>query len=209
MGSAYKMLNNDKRCVGKHFKTILLELFSISSSSSTQDKILQEIENLNADPFVHGIIVQMPLDSHEGIEINSHLVTNRIDPDKDVDSLTTINQGKVATGVLNSFMPCTPAGCLDLIKQSGVKLEGANAVVIGRSKIVGTPVTQLLKWNDATVTTCHSKTQNLKGIVSQADILVVAIGQPQFIPGSWIKTGAVVIDAGINFIPDSYKKSGK
>ena len=104
----------------------------------------------------------------------------------------------------NFYIPLT-----SLIKQSGVKLEGANAVVIGRSKIVGTPVTQLLKWNDATVTTCHSKTQNLKGIVSQADILVVAIGQPQFIPGSWIKTGAVVIDAGINFIPDSSKKSGK
>ena len=165
---------------------------------------------MNADPSVHGIIVQTPLDSHDGIEINSHLVTNKIDPDKDVDTLTTINQGKAAAGVLNSFIPCTPAACLDLIKQSGVKLEGANAVVVlGRSKIVGTIVAALLKRNDATVTTCHSKTQNLKGIVSQADILVVAIGQPQFIPGSWIKTGAVVIDAGINSIPDSPKKSGQ
>ena len=184
-------------------------MLSISSRSSTQGKILQEIENLNADPAVHGIIVQMPLGTDEGIKVDSHLVTNKVDPDKDVDGLTTINEGKVATGILDSFIPCTPAGCLDLIKRSGVKIEGARAVVVGRSQIVGTPVAELLKWNHATVTICHSKTQNLEEIVGQADILVVGIGQPQFIQGSWIKAGAVVIDAGINSIPDSTKKSGQ
>ena len=164
---------------------------------------------MNADPAVHGIIVQMPLGTDEGIKVDSHLVTNKVDPDKDVDGLTTINEGKVATGILDSFIPCTPAGCLDLIKRSGVKIEGARAVVVGRSQIVGTPVAELLKWNHATVTICHSKTQNLEEIVGQADILVVGIGQPQFIQGSWIKAGAVVIDAGINSIPDSTKKSGQ
>ena len=164
---------------------------------------------MNADPSVHGVIVQMPLDSDKGIEVDSHLVTNKVDPDKDVDGLTIVNEGKVATGLLDSFIPCTPAGCLDLIRRSGVKVEGAHAVVIGRSKILGTPMAELLKWNNATVTTCHSKTQNLEDIVGQADILVVGIGQPQFIPGSWIKEGSVVIDAGINSIPDSSKKSGK
>ena len=123
---------------------------------------------MNADPSVHGVIVQMPLDSDKGIEVDSHLVTNKVDPDKDVDGLTIVNEGKVATGLLDSFIPCTPAGCLDLIRRSGVKVEGAHAVVIGRSKILGTPMAELLKWNNATVTTCHSKTQNLEDIVGQA-----------------------------------------
>jgi len=177
-------------------------------TSVTQADILQEVEKLNADPNVHGIIVQMPLKCDDP-NIDSHLITNAVSAAKDVDGLTTINEGKIATGDLSTgFLPCTPAGCLDLIKRSGVNIEGSNAVVIGRSKIVGTPVSELLKWHHATVTVCHSKTKNLEDMVKQADILVVAIGQAEKICGSWIKPGAVVIDCGINAIDDSTKKAG-
>ena len=164
---------------------------------------------MNGDTSVHGIVVELPLDTDDGSGVDFNVVINMLDPKKDVEGMTNINQGKLATGVLDSFIPCTPAGCLDLIKRSGVTIEGAHAVVIGRSKLVGTPMAELLKWSNATVTICHSKTQNLESIVNQADILVVAIGQPQFIPGTWIKPGAVVIDAGINSIPDSSKKCGQ
>ncbi|XP_031367074.1 C-1-tetrahydrofolate synthase, cytoplasmic isoform X2 [Apis dorsata] len=123
--------------------------------------------------------------------------------------LNTINEGRVAIGDMSGFLPCTPNGCIELIKKSGVPIAGAQAVVLGRSKIVGTPISELLKWHNATVTVCHSKTKNLPQIVSQADILVVGIGQPQMVKGNWIKPGAVVIDCGINSIPDSTKNSGQ
>ena len=187
----------------------MLPISPICSSSSTQNKIIEEIEKLNGDTSVHGIVVELPLVTDDGIGVDFDVVINMVDPRKDVDGLTTINQGKLATGVLDSFIPCTPAGCLDLIKMSGVTMEGAHAVVVGRSRLVGTPMAELLKWSNATVTICHFKTQNLESIVNQADILVVAIGQPQFIPGSWIKPGSVVIDTGINSIPDNSKKSGQ
>lgn len=176
--------------------------------SCSQSELLQRIDRLNGDPKVHGIIVQMPLDTDDPT-MDAHLVTNSVDPEKDVDGLTTINEGKVATGDLSTgFQPCTPAGCMDLIKRSGVQVVGANAVVIGRSKIVGTPMAELLKWAHATVTVCHSKTKNLDEIVSRADILVVGIGSPKFVPGAWVKPGAVVIDCGINSVKDDTKKSG-
>ncbi|XP_026296473.1 C-1-tetrahydrofolate synthase, cytoplasmic isoform X2 [Apis mellifera] len=123
--------------------------------------------------------------------------------------LNTINEGRVAIGDMSGFLPCTPNGCIELIKKSGVPIAGAQAVVLGRSKIVGTPISELLKWHNATVTVCHSKTKNLPQIVSQADILVVGIGQPQMVKGNWIKPGAVVIDCGINSIPDSTKNNGQ
>lgn len=175
--------------------------------STTQTQLVYRLKKLNSDPNIHGIIVQMPLDSNH--KINSDLITDLVAPEKDVDGLNTINEGKVAIGSMDSFMPCTPNGVMELIKRSGVKVEGAEAVVLGRSKIVGTPASELLKWAHATVTVCHSKTKNIEAITKRADILVVGIGRPHFVKGSWIKDGAVVIDCGINSIPDSTKKSGK
>ncbi|KAL9895602.1 C-1-tetrahydrofolate synthase, cytoplasmic-like [Glossina fuscipes fuscipes] len=168
--------------------------------SITQIELLDKIFNLNNDPSVHGIIVQMPLDCET--KIDSHKITDAVSPDKDVDGLHTINEGRVSIGDLGGFMPCTPWGCIELIKRSGVKMEGANAVVLGRSKIVGTPAANLLKWYNATVTVCHSKTKNIADICRAADILVVGIGVPEMVKGSWIKPGAVVIDCGINVKPD-------
>uniref|UniRef100_A0A1A9ZAE2 C-1-tetrahydrofolate synthase, cytoplasmic n=1 Tax=Glossina pallidipes TaxID=7398 RepID=A0A1A9ZAE2_GLOPL len=174
--------------------------------SITQIELLDKIFNLNNDPSVHGIIVQMPLDCET--KIDSHKITDAVSPDKDVDGLHTINEGRVSIGDLGGFMPCTPWGCIELIKRSGVKMEGANAVVLGRSKIVGTPAANLLKWYNATVTVCHSKTKNIADICRAADILVVGIGVPEMVKGSWIKPGAVVIDCGINVKPDPSKKTG-
>nr|XP_022911778.1 C-1-tetrahydrofolate synthase, cytoplasmic [Onthophagus taurus] len=173
----------------------------------TEIELLNKLEKLNGDPKVHGIIVQMPLDCDTNI--NSHLITDSVSPDKDVDGLNTINEGKVAIGDLTGFLPCTPNGCIELIKRSGVKIAGSNAVVLGRSKIVGTPAAELLKWHHATVTVCHSKTSDLKEQCKKADILVVGIGKAELVRGDWIKPGAVVIDCGINAIPDSTKKSGQ
>ncbi|CAH1393777.1 unnamed protein product [Nezara viridula] len=176
-------------------------------NTTTQIELLSAVRKLNNDPHVHGVIVQMPLDSIH--KINSHLITDAVSPEKDVDGLNTINEGKVAIGDLSGFMPCTPNGVMELIRRSGINIVGANAVVLGRSKIVGTPAAELLKWANATVTVCHSKTKNIEEIVARADIVVVGIGVPLFVKGSWIKKGAVVIDCGINSIPDSTKKSGQ
>nr|CAD7456254.1 unnamed protein product [Timema tahoe] len=173
----------------------------------TEAELLLKIRKLNEDPSIHGIIVQMPLDSDN--TINSHLVTDTVSPDKDVDGLNTVNEGRVAVGDLEGFVPCTPNGVMELIKRSGVEIAGSNAVVLGRSKIVGTPASELLKWHHATVTICHSKTKNLSQLTAQADILVVAIGRAEMVKGSWIKPGAIVIDCGINSIPDETKKSGQ
>lgn len=168
--------------------------------SITQRELLEKLSELNADPNVHGIIVQMPLDSEHPID--SHLVTDFVSPAKDVDGLHTINEGKVAIGDMSTgFLPCTPNGCMELIRQSGRPIAGATAVVLGRSKIVGTPVSELLKWADATVTVCHSKTKNLADEARRADILVVGIGRAEMVRGDWIKPGAVVIDCGINTVP--------
>ncbi|XP_063985340.1 C-1-tetrahydrofolate synthase, cytoplasmic isoform X2 [Diachasmimorpha longicaudata] len=176
-------------------------------NTTTEMELLSKLDKLNNDPATHGIIVQMPLDSVN--RINSHLITDTVSPEKDVDGLNTINEGRVAIGDMTGFLPCTPNGCIELIKKSGVQIAGANAVVLGRSKIVGTPVAELLKWHNATVTVCHSRTRDLSKVVGQADILVVGIGQPEMVKGSWIKPGAVVIDCGINAIPDATKKSGQ
>lgn len=176
--------------------------------TSTQEEVFDAVENLNSDPEVNGIIVQLPLDSVN--EIDAHFITNAVKPEKDVDGLHQINAGKLSRGDLDSCMlPCTPKGCLELIKRTGVTIAGSTAVVVGRSKIVGAPMSDLLKWNHATVTACHSKTQNLQQIVKMADIVVVAIGKPGMVKGDWIKPGAVVIDCGINSVPDASRKSGK
>uniref|UniRef100_A0A8D2BQD0 C-1-tetrahydrofolate synthase, cytoplasmic n=1 Tax=Sus scrofa TaxID=9823 RepID=A0A8D2BQD0_PIG len=176
--------------------------------TATESEVLKCITSLNEDLTVHGFILQLPLDSEN--PINAEALINAIAPEKDVDGLTSINAGKLARGDLNDcFIPCTPKGCLELIKQTGVQIAGRQAVVIGRSKIVGAPMHDLLLWNHATVTTCHSKTANLNEEVNKGDIVVVAAGKPEMVKGEWIKPGAVVIDCGINCVPDDTKPSGK
>lgn len=165
-------------------------------STIKEVELLNEINKLNADPLINGIIVQLPFDSTENL--NSDLVTNSVSPLKDVDGLHFVNAGKLLHGQSDAFIPCTPKGCLDLILSTGIDIRGKNAVVIGRSKLVGTPMANLLKLHDATVTICHSKTQNIDKVCSQADILVVAVGKPRWVQAEWIKEGAVVIDCGIN-----------
>ncbi|KAG5667299.1 hypothetical protein PVAND_015285 [Polypedilum vanderplanki] len=173
----------------------------------TESALLAKIEHLNMNSRFHGIIVQMPLDSCN--KIDSHLITDSVLPEKDVDGLNTVNEGKIAVGDLSGFLPCTPNGVVELIKRTGLGITGKEVVVLGRSRIVGTPAAELLKWNHATVTVCHSKTENLKEVTARADVLVVAIGQPEMVKGDWVKKGAVVIDCGINAIPDPTKKVGQ
>ncbi|XP_030922053.1 C-1-tetrahydrofolate synthase, cytoplasmic-like [Geospiza fortis] len=177
-------------------------------NTATEADVLKCIASLNADPAVHGFIVQLPLDSDN--PINTEKITNAVAPEKDVDGLSSINAGKLSRGDLGDcFIPCTPKGCMELIRQTGVQVAGKRAVVIGRSKIVGAPMHDLLLWNNATVTTCHSKTSTLAEEVGKADILVVAAGRAEMVKGEWIKPGAIVIDCGINHVPDSTKASGK
>uniref|UniRef100_A0A669EJE6 C-1-tetrahydrofolate synthase, cytoplasmic n=1 Tax=Oreochromis niloticus TaxID=8128 RepID=A0A669EJE6_ORENI len=177
-------------------------------TTATEEEILHSITEVNENSSVHGLIVQLPLDSVH--EINTEKITNAVAPEKDVDGLTSINAGKLSRGDLGDcFIPCTPNGCMELIKQTGVSVAGKRAVVIGRSKIVGAPMHDLLLWNHATVTTCHSKTADLAAEVGRADILVVGIGKAEMVKGEWIKKGAVVIDCGINHVIDDSKSSGK
>ncbi|ELU03765.1 hypothetical protein CAPTEDRAFT_170278 [Capitella teleta] len=176
--------------------------------STTQMQLIETVQRLNGDPTVHGMIVQLPLDSLN--EIDTDLVLNLIDPKKDVDGLHGDNAGKLARGQLDScIVPCTPRGCLELIRRTGVEIKGKRAVVLGRSKIVGGPMASLLLWHHATVTICHSRTANLPEVVREGDIVVAAVGQAEMVKADWLKPGAVVIDCGINSIPDDSKKSGK
>lgn len=178
------------------------------SRTSTQADVLKAVDELNKDATIHGIIVQLPPDSTEPIDPG--ICTNAVAPEKDVDGLHDINAGKLSRGELNDcIVPCTPRGCLELIKKSGTEITGKEAVVLGRSKIVGSPMADLLKWHNATVTTCHSKTKDLADVVRRGDIVVVGIGRADFVKGDWIKEGAVVVDCGINVIPDETKKSGR
>uniref|UniRef100_A0A2K5KB24 C-1-tetrahydrofolate synthase, cytoplasmic n=1 Tax=Colobus angolensis palliatus TaxID=336983 RepID=A0A2K5KB24_COLAP len=175
--------------------------------TTTESEVIKYITSLNEDSTIHGFLVQLPFDSENSI--NTEEVINAIAPEKDVDGLTSINAGKLARGDLNDcFIPCTPKGCLELIKETGVPIAGRHAVVVGRSKIVGAPMHDLLLWNNATVTTCHSKTANLDKEVNKGDILVVAAGRPEMVKGEWIKPGAIVIDCGINYVPDD-KTNGR
>jgi methylenetetrahydrofolate dehydrogenase (NADP+) / methenyltetrahydrofolate cyclohydrolase len=172
----------------------------------SQDEIEQLIQALNDDKAVNGILVQLPLPSH----LNEERVLQLIGIEKDVDGFSPINIGRLAQkGREPLFVPCTPYGCIYLLEQAGVKIEGANAVVLGRSNIVGMPAALLLIGRNATVTVCHSRTKDLPGVVRQADILIAAIGKTQMVRGDWIKSGAAVIDVGINAVPDATKKSGQ
>jgi methylenetetrahydrofolate dehydrogenase (NADP+)/methenyltetrahydrofolate cyclohydrolase len=171
----------------------------------TQEELEKLIKELNSDPKVNGILVQLPLPSH----LNEERVLQLISIEKDVDGFSPINIGRLAQkGREPLFVPCTPFGCIYLLEQAGVKIEGANAVVLGRSNIVGMPAALLLIGKNATVTVCHSRTRDLPGVVRQADILIAAIGKTEMVRGDWIKPGAAVIDVGINSKPDATKKSG-
>lgn len=168
----------------------------------TQGDLLAEIARLNADPAVHGILVQLPLPGH----IDAQAVINAIDPAKDVDGFHVVNAGKLAVGQ-DGLVPCTPLGCLLLLKNQMGSLAGKHAVIIGRSNIVGKPMAQLLLKESCTVTICHSRTADLPAETRRADILVAAIGKPEFVKGEWVKPGAVIIDVGINRIASNDGKT--
>ena len=163
---------------------------------STAQEVLEAVHAFNRDESVDGILVQLPLPDHISSD-ETQMVLNAIDPLKDVDGLHPINLGRLVSGQ-EGLVPCTPTGCMRLIKESGVELNGANAVVIGRSTIVGKPVAQLLLAQNATVTMCHSRTRDLPAVCREADILVAAVGRANLVKGDWVKPGAVIIDVGIN-----------
>jgi methylenetetrahydrofolate dehydrogenase (NADP+)/methenyltetrahydrofolate cyclohydrolase len=165
-------------------------------AATSQADLLALIEQLNADPAVHGILVQLPLPGH----IDPDLVINAIDPDKDVDGFHILNVGRLGTGQ-KSMVPCTPLGCLMMLRAHHGSLSGLNAVVIGRSNIVGKPMAQLLLGDSCTVTIAHSRTTDLPKVVRRADIVVAAVGRTEMVEGEWIKPGATVIDVGINRVP--------
>ena len=177
-------------------------------SDTSESDLLEQIDTLNADPRVHGILVQMPLPRH----MSADKVIRRLRPEKDVDGFHPVNVGKLSIGERDGFVPCTPAGAIELLIRSGVDTRGKDAVIVGRSNIVGKPMAALLMQDapggNATVTVCHSRTADLASHTRRADILVAAIGKPEMITGDMIKPGAVVIDVGINRVEDASAKKG-
>ena len=173
--------------------------------NTTQEEVEALVRQLNADPYVNGILVQLPLPKH----LDEEKVLGAIDLNKDVDGFHPINIGRLAQkGREPVFVPCTPAGCMVLLEEAGARLAGANAVVLGRSNIVGMPVALLLVKANATVTIVHSRTKNIPEVLRQADIIIAAIGQPEFVKKDWVKPGAFIIDVGINQIEDPAAKKG-
>jgi methylenetetrahydrofolate dehydrogenase (NADP+)/methenyltetrahydrofolate cyclohydrolase len=174
----------------------------------TEADLLALVDRLNADPKIHGILVQLPLPKH----INTGRVLLRIDPGKDVDGFHPVNVGKVSSGDLSGFRPATPYGVQQLLVRSGVQTTGAHAVIVGRSNIVGRPMAALLLQDapggNATVTVCHSRTRNIGAVTREADILIVAMGKPEFVTGAMVRPGAVVIDVGVNRVDDPAAKKG-
>ena len=177
-------------------------------AETTENALLAQVDRLNADPNVHGILVQMPLPRH----IAADKVIRRIRPEKDVDGFHPVNVGKLSIGERDGFVPCTPAGAIELLVRSGVETRGKDAVIVGRSNIVGKPMAALLMQDapggNATVTVCHSRTSNLAGHIRRADIVIAAIGKPEMITGDMVKPGAVVIDVGINRVNDAAAPKG-
>ncbi len=173
---------------------------------TSQKEVLEVVAGLNADPSIHGILVQSPPPPH----INEEEIIRLIDPDKDVDGFHPVNVGKLVMEDDSGFVPCTPQGCIQLLERAGIETSGANAVVIGRSMIVGKPMALLLMGRgiNATVTVAHSRTKELAKVCREADILIPAIGRPEFVTADFVKEGAVVIDVGINRLEDSSRKSG-
>ena len=185
--------NKDKACaaLGLYSEVIALP------EETTKAELIAKIDALNADDKIDGILVQLPLPAQ--IAQDEAEILNRIDPSKDVDGFHPVNVGKMVTGE-PALLPCTPAGCIRMLEMAGIEMAGKRAVVIGRSNIVGKPMFHLLMGKNATVTVCHSRTENLAAITRQADILVAAIGKPQFVKKDMVKEGATVIDVGINRI---------
>lgn len=175
-------------------------------STVTEQDILRVVEKLNSDESVHGILVQSPLPH----SIDESLIIDAISPLKDVDGFHKMNLGNLVQGDVSGLLPCTPAGIMKMLELSGYETSGKNALVIGRSRIVGMPISILLaqKGIDSTVTVAHSRTKNLADICLQADLIIAAIGRAEFVKSEWVKPGAMVIDVGINRVPDSTKKSG-
>src|SRR5512146_1283286 len=185
--------NKGKACVEAGMLSRQINL----PATTTEKELLDLVERLNADDAVHGILVQLPLPD----AIDETKVIEAIAPDKDVDGFHPVNAGRLLTGG-RGFIPCTPYGILKLLEYEKVDLKGKHAVVVGRSNIVGKPVAILLLSRHATVTICHSRTQDLPGVVRSADVVIAAVGKAEMVRGSWIKPGAVVIDVGINRLPD-------
>lgn len=181
--------NKIKACEYTGIKSVSINL----PADTEENELLERVQELNADPSVHGILVQLPLPP----QIDEDKVINAIDPDKDVDGFSPISVGRLSIG-LPGFRSCTPSGIIELIKRSGVSIDGKNCVIVGRSNIVGKPMAMLLLRENGTVTVCHSHTKNLREITRQADILVAAIGKPEFFTADDIKDGAVVIDVGMD-----------
>ena len=188
--------NKEKACVALGMKSEVRRL----PVETTQEELLALVDEYNAREDIHGLLVQFPLPAH----LSQQAVLEHIDPRKDVDGLTVANSGALASG-LPGLVSCTPRGVIELIRSTGVSMAGKNAVVVGRSNLVGKPVAMLLLNENATVTMCHSKTQNLKQICAQADILVAALGRPEFLTGEYIKEGAVVIDVGTSRVEGKLK----
>ncbi len=181
--------NKKKACIDVGMNSEVIEL----PESTGEEQLLSYIDKLNEDEKVHGILVQLPLPSH----INEEAVINRIKPEKDVDAFHPVNVGKVMTGNF-SFVPCTPAGVMEMLRFKDIDICGKHCVIIGRSNIVGKPQAMLMLKENATVTICHSKTKNLGEITRSADILVAAVGRANFVRADMVKEGAVVVDVGIN-----------
>ena len=192
----------ERTCIelGMHGETIR------RPATITQPELLAIVERLNDDPKVHGILVQMPLPKH----INADAIVRRIRPDKDVDGFHPVNVGKLLIGEKDGFAPCTPAGVLHMLKAYNVPTGGADCVIVGRSNIVGKPMAALMVQAgvDATVTICHSRTRDLGSHTRRADVLIVAAGRPAMVTAEMVKPGAVVIDVGMNRVPDASRKSG-
>jgi methylenetetrahydrofolate dehydrogenase (NADP+) / methenyltetrahydrofolate cyclohydrolase len=172
----------------------------------SQEDAMKVVRELAADPKVHGILVQLPLPKH----LDTESILGAVPIEKDIDGFHPVNIGRLAMKNREPmFVPCTPAGVIELIDSAGTKIEGARAVVLGRSNIVGLPAAMLLVHRNATVTICHSRTQSIADVVREADIVVAAIGKAQFVKAEWVKPGATIIDVGTNAIPDATKKSGQ
>jgi methylenetetrahydrofolate dehydrogenase (NADP+) / methenyltetrahydrofolate cyclohydrolase len=192
--------SKERTCIdlGMHGETIRLP------ATASESELLGVVEALNADPAVHGILVQMPLPK----QMNADAVIRRISPEKDVDGFHPMNVGKLSIGQEDGFIPCTPNGVKYMLEQSSIAMRGAECVVVGRSNIVGKPMAALMISADATVTVAHSRTRNLGDVTRRADILIAAVGKAQMITADMVKRGAVVIDVGMNRIADPSKKSG-
>jgi methylenetetrahydrofolate dehydrogenase (NADP+)/methenyltetrahydrofolate cyclohydrolase len=187
---------------GMHSETVRLP------QETTEAELLAVVDRLNADPKIHGFLVQLPLPAH----INGERVLNRVNPAKDVDGFHPVNVGKLVIGDPTALRPATPFGVQQMLLRSGIDTKGANAVIVGRSNIVGKPMANLLiqpgKGGDATVTVCHSKSKDLPAVCRGADLLIVAMGKPEFVTGDMVRPGAVVVDVGINRVDDATQTKG-